>query len=286
MLDVIYDALACEGISFSGYLEPKAGWQRFCSLRKSAKNSDVYVYIHPSFRYAKCGEWGVTEKSIFVRMSNEPLTQREREAIRLHKKKEEAQLRAAAAKAKRIWDSCSDAEPAHPYLVRKGIPPWYARQLDNRLILPVYNVSGQLISLQCIYPYGKRNKRFMSDGKVSGGFMLLGERITDTVRFAEGYATGMSVYMATGDLTVVCFSSGNMESVLKTTKELFDKRYRVICADMGKIGIADAIRAGKATGAMIITPMRRTQNKITDFNDLHVYEGLEAVEGQMYRYLF
>ncbi|HIJ50357.1 MAG TPA: hypothetical protein HPP54_04755, partial [Nitrospinae bacterium] len=71
--------------------------------------------------------------------------------------------------------------------------------------------SGEISSLQSIKESGK--KSFFPNGKVSGGYHLIGD-IGPLVLICEGYATGASLYEATGIPTVVAFNSGNLPKVV------------------------------------------------------------------------
>jgi len=69
----------------------------------------------------------------------------------------------------------------------------------------------QLMSIQRIYPNGR--KMFLKDCPASGLYCSIGKPVDETVVVAEGWATGMSIYLATGLAVAVAFSSGNLGNV-------------------------------------------------------------------------
>jgi len=70
---------------------------------------------------------------------------------------------------KKATEFISNCVPAidHQYLVNKCISPHGALMHDDKLIIPVYDKSGNVTSYQSIDPFGK--KRFMPGGAVGGG---------------------------------------------------------------------------------------------------------------------
>lgn len=139
-------------------------------------------------------------------------------------------------------------------------------------------------SLQFINSAGE--KRFLTGAKKLGGYFLIGE-INRAVPLclAEGYATAVSVHMATGYPVIVTFDSGNIEDVAISIRKRFPEVVVIICADddhtnKNNPGLKNAISCAKLIGAKLAIPnfskFREENDK--DFNDLHNKEGLEAVK--------
>ncbi|MBK7252207.1 MAG: toprim domain-containing protein [Gammaproteobacteria bacterium] len=82
-----------------------------------------------------------------------------------------------------------------------------ASMTKGRLLVPVRDSSGRLMSLQRIGPDGE--KRFFYGGHVAGGYFIIGAP-GDTVCIAEGYATAASIHEATGHAVAVAFNAGNL----------------------------------------------------------------------------
>ena len=186
----------------------------------------------------------------------------------------------AAKKANEIWDNAQPANPSHEYLIKKQITPHGLKQSGQTLLVPIFNNEGHLISLQMILPDGE--KKFLPGGRVKGGSFTIGNMDDNIIYIGEGYATMASVHAATGKPCVVSFNSGNFKRVAEIIKERYPDKTIVICADNDlatekKIGSnpgrkAAELAAGAIGAELCICPMD------SDFNDLHVDQGLFAVQ--------
>lgn len=208
---------------------------------------------------------------------------------------ENKKRRAAEAKEKQstskeradwIWYRTSEATPDHPYLVRKQVPPVGLGLYKGALVLPMRDIDGELHSLQFIKEDGQKN--FLGGGRVEGCFFGLGEP-GETLYVAEGYATAASIYLATGHGVAVAFNSGNLPHVARALRQKFPNRQIIICADddalnvqrnlrnAGLLAAYDSAREVNATVAIPVFPGPQTEAE-TDFNDLHLVMGLDAVK--------
>ena len=197
---------------------------------------------------------------------------------------------AAASRASQIWSLAPPATDAHVYLRRKGVRSFGLRVAsDGRLIVPVldaFDDRGQ--SLQYIAANGE--KRFLSGGKTAGGCFALRAkdgRVDGPLLICEGYATAASLRMATGHAVIMAFNAGNLESVARTIRQRFPEREIVLCADNDEggekpdgtpfnPGVEAARKAAAAVGGKLaICPL--IEGKKTDFNDLHLAQGVDAV---------
>lgn len=195
-----------------------------------------------------------------------PLTteqQAEIEKARAERAKEQlSKQQKAAQKAAGIWQSAPLADSSHQYLTRKNIKPHGAKlSKDGELIIPVYDETGALSTLQFIKPDG--DKRFLGGGRTGGCFWHIGKD-TDTVLICEGYATGASLHESTGLLTVIAFNAGNLEPVTKTIRNRYPSAKIILCADNDETGIGQnkATKATSAIGGFIAIPPTHG-----DFND-------------------
>lgn len=196
---------------------------------------------------------------------------------------EEAQAQrerqACATRAAEMWARAT--EPAgHPYPPRKQINPDGARMLGDELLIPMRHGPGSLVGLQRIKADG--SKFFLKGTPSAGAYTVLGKP-KDTVVIAEGWATCCSIRMATDYCTVVAFNAGNLENVALKIRAAQPNVRLIIAADddfetRGNPGITHAREAAKATGALLAIPVWSGERNGTDFNDLHVAEGLAAVE--------
>jgi phage/plasmid primase-like uncharacterized protein len=211
----------------------------------------------------------------------------------LKAKKEAERLASQAVAAERAEDEVgtyADASDDHPYLVRKHISA-HGIKIDRagRLVVPVANQSGEILSYQTIDAEG--NKRFLKGGKIEGGFFeLRGNR--KIVFVGEGFATCASIHEATGYTVMVAFDCGNLSKVAKAAKEMFPGSKIVIGADNDQFTEGNpGVTKGRAAAAMVFGEIvypsfgdaDMVDNKPTDWNDLHCLQGLDAVKEQIER---
>lgn len=196
-----------------------------------------------------------------------------------------------AEQAFAMWETCAK-EGASAYLDRKQVPAIDCRfgrdAKTNRLFLavPVRDVEGNLWNLQKIY--NDSTKQFLKGGRKQGCFHVLGNLAdSDSFYFCEGYATGASVHLAAGKTVIVCFDAGNIEPVVASLRKAYPVKTFIIAADNdthGKenVGKREAEKAAAQHGCAVVLPRFRAQDTSdTDFNDLHVAEGLDEVRRQL-----
>jgi putative DNA primase/helicase len=162
-------------------------------------------------------------------------------------------------------------------------------------------------ALQRIYPgprFDSRTKEELPQKTVTKGFSKNGcslrlgdaDEWTELILACEGYATGLSIRMATArQLPVfVTLDAYNLAFVVELLRELYPNAFILICADDDwktqdhdgpNPGRNKARRTAKTTERCeivwpVFDPATR-QEKDTDFNDLHLRQGLEAVERQL-----
>jgi len=120
-------------------------------------------------------------------------------------------------KAKQIWETSEQATAEHPYLIHKNIKPHHAKLYKGNLIIPVYDVADTLHGLQFIDENGV--KKFLSGTSVKGNFSCIQGDDSKPIHICEGFATAATVAEITGATTVIAFSCGNLEPVVKTLSE-------------------------------------------------------------------
>ena len=243
-----------------------------------------------NWRTGEEGTWRAKEESKLTEEEREEWRERVRQ-IKEERAQELAQRRNDAAdKAARLWAGFQPAAADNPYLVRKGIEPLGdIRQTKNgSLVLPVLNADRKLVSLQFIDSEG--GKRFLSGGEVKACFCPLPSADAGRERpllIAEGYATAVSLRMATGHAVLAAFNCGNLLPVAEMARQTYPHREILLCADNDLTntksdgtpcnpGVEEARRAALTVdGKLICCPS--VEGKNTDFNDLHQAQGLEAV---------
>ncbi|WP_412459118.1 LPD7 domain-containing protein [Pseudomonas coronafaciens] len=192
--------------------------------------------------------------------------------------------------AKRLYDRLPAADPAHPYLVRKGIPPTPdLRQTRNgALVVPFFNASGTFKTLQYIPPEGE--KFLFKDAPKQEHFLVVGGPLdpVNPILYAEGYATARSLNLATGLPVVMTIDAGNMVAVAKVLHQQYPDSRHLFMADFDHAkdvnkGLIMANEAAMAVGGQVLYPTfndAEIARGFTDFNDLHQSRGLDAVREQ------
>lgn len=167
----------------------------------------------------------------------------------------------------------------------------------------------QVQTLQTISPGGK--KTYEPGTKKTGAAFLIGEKYLKEIAFdqwrdrknsepllagldleprreilvAEGYATGATLFKATGLPVAVAFDAGNLKLVAEALKKQFPSAEIVVCADNDhankvNVGLEKAQAAAEAVGGRVVIPEFTDEEKargLTDFNDLAQSRGTFAV---------
>jgi KaiC/GvpD/RAD55 family RecA-like ATPase len=218
-----------------------------------------------------------SDKSKFNAMSNEEQNAFEfkrRMAMQQAEFEREQRYNFAASESLEEWQNAPVCE-SHDYLERKSVAACENLRvgLDGRLIVPVFESSEKIQSLQYIDIEGK--KRFKTDGKMKGGFFVVGDIGSDCY-LCEGLATALTIHAATGKGVVVAFSASNMPSVY----EKFKAHNVTVCADNDAHGVGLKY-ANECKGAIVVYPPIVGM----DFNDLGV-DGTREILGVKNESLF
>jgi len=187
----------------------------------------------------------------------------------------------AAQRAQSIWDQCEEVEK-HPYLERKQVLSYGLRKdKHDNLVLPLKDGQGTIVGLQYISDEGE--KRFLTGSKKSGSFFLLGREIfnaSDSLNYAEGYATAASIYADRSQPVVVAFDAYNLIKVAEVMYKYFPNHKHIFVADNddSNTGENEAKKAAayiQKSGGYAEVQMPETKG---DYND-HATE--EALEGEV-----
>jgi len=131
------------------------------------------------------------------------------------------------------------------------------------------------------------SKNFLRGGRVARCFFTLADKADGPLVLCEGYATGASIHEATGYAVLCAMNCGNLLSVAKAARELWPQREMIVAADNdqwtdGNPGQRKGTAAARAIRAKLGVPrFKDTATRPTDFNDLHIAEGLENVKHQI-----
>ncbi len=240
-----------------------------------------------------------------------PISQEAIDARKATRDKEAADAQAAAdekrAKAAEwandIWGKAEDIDGnGHPYLERKrvnafGLRIGTYRNLKDCLIVPLRLIDGSLVSVQAIFAnaspmFDGRDRDYLPGGQKRGAFHMIGAYPSGhapTIIVCEGYATGASIHMATGYPVAVAMDSGNLKPVATSLRNKFGMAIIIIAADDDQwkrnktnAGIVEAKQAAFTAQAMVAIPQfEDVSSAPSDFNDLHVAQGIAAVRSQI-----
>jgi putative DNA primase/helicase len=157
---------------------------------------------------------------------------------------------------------------------------------SGELIIPIYDVEGELQSLQTIFQDGK--KQFLKNGKTKGCFYEIGKIYeAKEVYICEGYATGFTVHNIAKKPVIICFYAGNILPVLENLTAEYPQKTFIIAGDNDdhkphNTGKIKGEEAAKKFGCKVILPkFKDTQTKPTDWNDLYILEGEAEVKKQL-----
>ena len=175
-----------------------------------------------------------------------------------------------------LWANATPADPSHPYLLRKQVPPYGLRQRDQYLLVPLI-CEGRLLNLQRIAPDG--DKRFLKGGRVQGCYALLGTLGAGArLYLCEGWATGATLHTATGCPVACAMNAGNLLAAGRQLWQQYPGCELVVAGDddrltPGNPGRSAATDAAVALGCGLIFPPWSGEEPLglTDFNDLAVW---------------
>lgn len=267
------------------------------------------------------GDWksGEQHQWFYADPDAPPLSEKERAAIKREQarmKAEAAQAREekqaeVAEDASDKWKKSISDVAGHAYLTRKGIEDprslrmYTARDGAQLVAVPMFafdmNGKPQLTNLQFISEDG--DKRFMKSGRVDGCFFSL-KGDASLIVICEGIATAFTIWAATGLSVVAAFNAGNLIPVAKefararplarlliagdddvypSERWLEENAKRPTPRSWENAGRMKAEAAAKAVGCRWILPVftEGPSRARTDFNDLALLEGQQAVAGQV-----
>lgn len=245
---------------------------------RSGSTNGWYVLFLDGVASGSFGSWKVGSTSTWC--SREPADAREAEQIRerievarrQRAAEQERRHQAAAGQANRWWRGSRPADPAHPYLVRKGVPPYTLRQREDDLLVPLY-LDGCLVNLQRISAEG--DKRFLYGGRINGVYSPLGAVSTDTrLVICEGWATAATLHQS-GYSVAAAMNAGNLRPAAVRLRARYPGNPLLIAGDDdrttdGNPGRAAANVAAAAVSAEVAFPEwpEDAPADLTDFNDL------------------
>ncbi len=273
-------AMKAHGLALSGPILPDGQLHRFHveGDRQTTRNG-WYVLYPDDPPAAAFGCWRRDISVTWCARSEREMGEAERRRLRRRmeenrkaREDEKRQLREnTARRARKLWAEARPANPAHPYLRRKGVRPHGIRQDGERLLIPVSSY-GEIHGLQFIDPHG--GKRFLRGTPKRGRYHSIGTS-TGTILIAEGYATAATVHEATGHAAAVAFDCGNLKPVAEALRAKFPRARIILAGDNdrdteGNPGVRYATEAARAVNGLLALPDFADGGPGTDWNDVAI----------------
>lgn len=282
----------------------KRGWYHLHEMRLD--NGDELIV-------GSFGMWhGTSNNAMKVELRKADLSTEQRDAMRKRlaedrkraEQARQAEAEKAAERARKAWAQCTEAGHVD-YLDLKGVGAHGVRfSPAGAMVVPMLDVANKIHGLQIIRGSQaakgrKLNKEFWPAGlAVKGHFHLVGmPQPHGVLLLTEGYATGASLYEATGLPVAIAFSANNLAPVAEALAKRFKGLRVLVCADddkfsTGNPGVTAASTAALAVGGEWVAPKFADEAarqaafdtkgiKLSDFNDLHAAEGLHVVRAQV-----
>lgn len=263
---------------------------------RSGERSGYYVYNQLDSHFVCIyGNWRTSLEQKFTSYNTNEMSASEKR--NLQAKLEDAQQRREEAKktkqdevaiyVKEKFSSASEVTE-HKYLNDKKVKNYGLKLTStNNLVIPVHSIirnndSGLLISqirsLQYIFPDGA--KKFAGGGEVKGNVFLIGVehhllQTIDTLVICEGYATGASIYEATGLPCAVVFSANFCLTACARLRAITNCKF-LLALDNDSSGIGE--KCANEVASAVNNCLVRLPSIIGDFNDLANEKGEEQVK--------
>lgn len=284
------DAIHATGIGIDSLIIGDGQLHRFTVSGDKPKSLTGWYVLHNGDISAGafgCWKRGINQK--WCSKSRNHMTARERRDYReltqkaARQRKQELQKRYDEARqnAYAIWSN-SKAVVCHPYLTQKHCQSFGLRLSGDALVMPLRDISGVLHSLQFIKPDG--TKRMLPGGRKKGTFHLIGAP-KNILLICEGYSTGATLHKCTGYPVAIAIDAGNLKPAGRSFRKACPGIKLVFCADNDQynkvnVGVKKATEAAKVVDGFIAVPeFVDTSSKPTDFNDLYLLEGGQAIQG-------
>jgi len=260
----------------------KAGW--YVGYENKASNGETYyVFTYGNYKTDEKHTYK-PNRSLTASEDIEIKKQIKASARKVAQDKENDQLKVSDS-LMWSWQNDDWSTLSSDYITRKNITHADIAKfkiIDGQPVihLPVQDVDGRIWSLQKIWPDGQ--KRFVTGGRIKGCFVKIGDISSPTIYLCEGFATGSSIHQAMSGCVICALSANNLVEVAKNLKAKYpDKKY-VVCGDddrftLNNPGRKNAIAAALTLSAKCVLPKFNSDDKLTDFNDMHLDCGIDAV---------
>ncbi|KTD59293.1 toprim domain-containing protein [Legionella shakespearei] len=224
-------------------------------------------------------KWSAKNQGCMTKAERRNQMERINEACKIRNAMKDKEQQEAASLAENLWEGYPKANPHHPYLKKKRIPPHYARQFYQEIVLPVIDFGGKIWSLQYINELGE--KRFLLNGAIKEYFIPIQYRPNHNqkILICEGFATGATLAEKCPTYCVIAAcNAGNLKPVACSIRKNLASAEIIICADDDRMradnpGLIKGREAAIASGALFSQPKwpEGSPKSLKDFNDLHCW---------------
>jgi phage/plasmid primase-like uncharacterized protein len=288
------DAMAAAGVDLGAEpLIADGNIHRFCGPGDKRDKRNCWYVLFADGGAAAFGSWRLGIEQTWTSGNFDRSERRQEiEEARRRVESERVQARASAAIKARTLYSKKAAAPTldHPYLSSKKIHPHGIKQLGRTLVIPLSDVeTGQIVNLQFIHEDGA--KFFLAGGRVAGCYFPITDDLDSSAKrsqllIAEGFATAASLYEATKIPTAVAFNAGNLRHVAEKLHAKHPNAQITVAGDNdsatpGNPGLTKAWEAAQAVNGLLTIPTFVDLTSGTDFNDLALKQGIEALRSQV-----
>jgi putative DNA primase/helicase len=278
-----------EAIESTGLLPPAdlvAGkWVRFPGIGKKASNKAGFAFLFEDGLGGIFGDYSQGIKKVWQAHKVKSYLSEDRADFDAMVREQRARAdteqaeewEEASVKAQRMFTGLGDTppDPNHPYLKSKGVKSHGLRAFKDKLLMPIMDTRGAVMTYQTIDGDGK--KMLMTGGKKKGcAFIIKGDK--SKVYVVEGYSTGATVHEATGNMVVVAVDAGNLMPVAEV---LIEKGYRdiVIAADNDADSDTNVgIEKARAVAEVFAEVTYQAPPESGDWNDYATKHGLDRIK--------
>lgn len=265
---------------------------RCATTGKPRKKNGWYVFYPDGVPAGAFGDYETGLSSTWTANLGRSLTiaeqienkRRMEDARRLREEERSRKAADAAEIAVNVLESAANAPDDHAYCIKKQVKPTVGIKIngDGELLIPQRNESGDICSIQRIYPDGEKKNWY---GAPKGMYEIPGS--SSSVYVVEGWATGATIHEATGAHVYVAFDTGNLKRTASHARAQHPTSRVILAADNdqwtdGNPGVRFAQEAAAAVGGQVIVPdVSGITGKPTDWNDIHTALGIEEVRKRL-----
>lgn len=175
--------------------------------------------------------------------------------------------------AKRIFESATEANHDHPYLLNKKVPVFNARQSGDVIYIPLIDQFGEVKDLQLFFTNGA--EWLFVGGNVKGLFSLLGPLPkSGRLYICEDWPTAATLHIEKGVSVAAAMNHDNLRAVCILLRELLPDEVEIVVAidnDLSRFGCpsySKGVEAAHEIKARFISPdLPCDFCKCTSFND-------------------